>query len=54
MDKKLDIKCRVFDENQFKFILDYQYYTFNFDQFLRVIAQNDFNYFEARIDILIK
>lgn len=46
------VNLKVAAPAQFKLILDYQYFTFNFDQFLQVIKRNTFKYFEAHIGVL--
>lgn len=36
------------------FKLDYELYQFDFDQFMKVLVENDFGAVEARIDTLVK
>ena len=53
-DENFSIVLEIPNPKQLKFVLDYDYYHFNLDQFVKVTTENDFSEFQADIDTLIK
>ena len=53
-DSEFKIQLKVHNPRQLKLVLDYEHYHFKFDQFLKVIIENDYKEIEANVDTLIK
>lgn len=52
-DDRFSLALSVPQPNKLKFVLDYDYYNFRLEQFLKVIELNKFKEFEAFIDTLV-